>query len=119
MSTEITRHRLPTERRSITHRFKVGDTYGYIIVGLYEDGQPGELFIRCGTVGSTISGLLDAISLQTSLLLQLGYPLKDLVNKFSRTSYEPAGHTKELGYASSILDYVFRWLDRRFTEVAS
>ncbi len=110
------RRRLPDERRSITHKFSVGGHEGYINVGMYEDGTPGELFITMAKEGSTISGLMDTIATMTSLLLQYGVPLPALINKFSHSRFEPSGFTnnKEIPIAKSIIDYIFRWLALKF-----
>jgi ribonucleoside-diphosphate reductase alpha chain len=87
------RHRLPDERSSITHKFNVGGHEGYLTIGLYEDGTPGEIFLRMAKEGSTISGLMDSFATAVSVALQYGVPLKDLVNKFSHLRFEPAGFT--------------------------
>ena len=110
------RHKLQAERASITHKFKVGDHEGYITVGLYPDGEPGELFITMAKEGSTVSGLMDSFALATSIALQHGVPLKLLCEKFAHTRFEPSGWSTnpEIGYAKSIMDYIFRWLQLRF-----
>ena len=110
------RHRLPEERASITHKFKVGDHEGYITVGLYPDGSPGELFIKMAKEGSTVSGLMDSFALAVSIAIQHGVPLKLLCEKFAHTRFEPSGWTNnpEIGFAKSIMDYIFRWLQLRF-----
>ena len=110
------RRRLPDERPSITHKFRVGEQEGYITVGLFDDGRPGELFITISKEGSTIRGLMDSVAVLTSLALQYGVPLKDLVRKFRGVHFEPAGFTQnpELPQASSLVDYIFRWLEARF-----
>ncbi|MFC1499503.1 vitamin B12-dependent ribonucleotide reductase [Candidatus Zixiibacteriota bacterium] len=110
------RRRLPDERRAITHKFTVGSHEGYLTVGMYEDGQPGEIFIVMAKEGSTISGLMDTIATMISLTLQYGVPLSALVNKFSHMRFEPAGFTKnkDIPLAKSIIDYVFRWLGLKF-----
>jgi ribonucleoside-diphosphate reductase alpha chain len=110
------RHRLPAERMSITHKFGIGGHEGYITVGLYPNGQPGEIFIRMAKEGSTISGLMDSFATAISMALQHGVPLKVLVDKFAHTRFEPSGWTgsEELGYAKSIMDYLFRWMQLRF-----
>ena len=110
------RTRLPDERRSITHKFRVGEQEGYVTVGLFDDGRPGEVFITISKEGSTIRGLMDSVAVLTSLALQYGVPLEDLVRKFRGVHFEPAGFTDnpELPQASSIVDYIFRWLERRF-----
>ncbi|MCY7417209.1 MAG: vitamin B12-dependent ribonucleotide reductase, partial [Chloroflexi bacterium] len=110
------RRRLPAERAAVTHKFQVSGHEGYITVGLYEDGQPGELFLKMAKEGSTISGLMDTIATMTSVSLQYGVPLRDLVNKFAHVRFEPAGFTgnNEIPIAKSIVDYVFRWMGARF-----
>src|SRR5438270_4961054 len=110
------RHKLPDERRSITHKFDIGGHEGYLTVGLYEDGQPGELFVTMAKEGSTISGLMDAFATQTSYALQFGVPLKFMVDKFSHMRFEPSGFTKnpEIPIAKSIVDYIFRWMASHF-----
>jgi ribonucleoside-diphosphate reductase alpha chain len=110
------RHKLQAERASITHKFKVGDHEGYITVGLYPDGEPGELFITMAKEGSTVSGLMDSFALATSIALQHGVPLKLLCEKFAHTRFEPSGWTSnpDIGFAKSIMDYIFRWLQLRF-----
>jgi ribonucleoside-diphosphate reductase alpha chain len=112
------RHRLPNERRSITHKFNIGGQEGYLTVGMYEDGRPGEIFVRMAKEGSTISGLMDSFATAVSLALQHGVPLRLLVEKFSHTRFEPSGWTdnRHIGYAKSILDYIFRWLSLKFPE---
>jgi ribonucleoside-diphosphate reductase alpha chain len=110
------RHRLPDERASITHKFSIAGHDGYITVGLYRDGTPGELFIRMAKEGSTVSGLMDSFALAVSMALQHGVPLKLLCDKFAHTRFEPSGWTgnPQIGMAKSIMDYIFRWLDLRF-----
>jgi ribonucleoside-diphosphate reductase alpha chain len=110
------RHRLPEERASITHKFAVGGHEGYITVGLYPTGQPGEIFIKMAKEGSTVSGLMDAFATSISLALQHGVPLKVLCEKFAHTRFEPSGWTgnEAIGYAKSLMDYIFRWLNLRF-----
>ena len=110
------RHRLPEERASITHKFSIGGHEGYITVGLYPTGQPGEIFIRMAKEGSTVSGLMDAFATAISLALQHGVPLKVLCEKFAHTRFEPSGWTgnEQIGYAKSLMDYIFRWLHLRF-----
>jgi len=110
------RHRLPDERLSITHKFKVGGHEGYLTVGLYKDGMPGELFITMAKEGSTVSGLMDSFACATSIALQHGVPLKLLCEKFAHTRFEPSGwsNNPDIGYAKSIMDYIFRWLQLRF-----
>ncbi|MFN8518799.1 MAG: vitamin B12-dependent ribonucleotide reductase [Chloroflexota bacterium] len=110
------RRRLPSERQAITHKFQIAGHEGYITVGLYEDGMPGELFLKMAKEGSTISGLMDTVATMTSVSLQYGVPLRDLVNKFAHVRFEPAGFTgnPEIPIAKSIVDYVFRWMGSRF-----
>jgi ribonucleoside-diphosphate reductase alpha chain len=110
------RHRLPDERQSITHKFDIAGHEGYITVGLYEDGMPGELFLTMAKEGSTISGFADAFAQAISYALQYGVPLQDLVDKFSHVRFEPAGMTKnpDVRFAKSIVDYIFRWMASKF-----
>jgi ribonucleoside-diphosphate reductase alpha chain len=110
------RRRLPDTRRSLTHKFSVGGHEGYITVGLYEDGSPGEIFITMAKEGSTLSGMADAFATAISLALQYGVPLRDLAYKFSHMRFEPAGPTgnPEIPVAQSIVDYIFRWLASQF-----
>ncbi len=110
------RHRLPGERASITHKFSIAGHEGYITVGLYPTGAPGEIFIRMAKEGSTISGLMDSFATAISLSLQHGVPLRVLVEKFAHTRFEPSGWTgnEQIGYAKSIMDYLFRWMQLRF-----
>ncbi len=113
---EPVRRKLPSERRSLTHKFCVAGHEGYVTVGLYENGQPGEIFLTMSKEGSTISGLMDTVATLVSLALQYGVPLKALVDKFSHVRFEPAGITenREIPFAKSLVDYVFRWLGSRF-----
>jgi ribonucleoside-diphosphate reductase alpha chain len=110
------RRRLPDTRTAITHKFDVAGHEGYLTVGLFEDSQPGELFITMAKEGSTIGGLMDCIGTLTSLALQYGVPLEALMRKFAHQRFEPSGFTKnpEIRNASSIIDYVFRWLALQF-----
>ncbi len=110
------RHKLPDEREAMTHKFSIAGHEGYLTVGLYESGQPGEIFLRMAKEGSTVSGLMDTIATMTSIALQYGVPLKTLVDKFSHTRFEPAGFTNnpEIPIAKSMMDYVFRYLGHRF-----
>jgi len=110
------RRRLPDERNSITHKFDIAGHEGYITVGLYEDGQPGELFLVMAKEGSTISGFADAFAQAISYALQYGVPLQDLVDKFSHVRFEPSGMTKnpDVRFAKSIVDYIFRWMAAKF-----
>jgi len=111
-----TRRKLPDERVAKTHKFSVEGQEGYVTVGLYEDGTPGELFITMAKEGSTLSGVMDAFATAISLTLQYGVPLEFLVNKFSHVRFEPAGWTNnpQIPYAKSIIDYIFRWLAAKF-----
>jgi ribonucleoside-diphosphate reductase alpha chain len=113
---EANRHRLPDERVAITYHFSIGGNEGYLTVGLYPNGQPGEVFIRMAKAGSTISGLMECLGAVTSVALQHGVPLRVLCNKLSHTRFEPSGWTgsAELGYAKSVMDYIFRWMELRF-----
>jgi ribonucleoside-diphosphate reductase alpha chain len=110
------RRKLPDERRAITHKFSVGGHEGYLTVGLYEDGLPGEIFITMAKEGSTVSGLMDAFATAISLALQYGVPLKVLCDKFSHTRFEPSGFTPnpDIRIAKSVTDYIFRWLALKF-----
>jgi ribonucleoside-diphosphate reductase alpha chain len=110
------RERLPDTRRSVTHKFNVGGHEGYITVGLYDDGRPGELFITMAKEGSTIGGLMDAFGTAVSMSLQYGVPLEVYVKKFSHTRFEPWGYTKnpDIPVAKSLVDYLFRWMGMQF-----
>jgi ribonucleoside-diphosphate reductase alpha chain len=110
------RRKLPDERHAITHKFSIAGHEGYITVGMYEDGKPGEIFLVMAKEGSTISGLMDAFATSISIALQYGVPLEALVEKFSHVRFEPSGFTKnpEIPYAKSITDYIFRWLASKF-----
>ncbi|MBS1803207.1 MAG: vitamin B12-dependent ribonucleotide reductase [Acidobacteria bacterium] len=110
------RHRLQEERASVTHKFSIAGHEGYITVGLYPTGQPGEIFIKMAKEGSTVSGLMDAFATSISLALQHGVPLRVLCEKFAHTRFEPSGWTgnEQIGYAKSLMDYIFRWLNLRF-----
>ncbi len=110
------RRRLPDERSAFTHKFNVAGHEGYLTVGLYDDGQPGELFIRISKEGSTVAGMMEAFAIAVSVALQYGVPLKDLVNKFSHMRFEPAGFTwnQDVPMAKSIVDYIFRYLASKF-----
>ena len=113
------RHKLPDERKAVTHKFDIAGHEGYLTVGLYEDGQPGELFVTMAKEGSTISGLMDAFATQTSYALQFGVPLKFMVDKFTHMRFEPSGFTKnqEIPIAKSIVDYIFRWMASHFLPI--
>jgi len=110
------RRKLPPERNSVTHKFSIGGHEGYLTVGLYEDGTPGELFVTMAKEGSTISGLMDSFATAVSYALQYGVPLKFFVDKFSHVRFEPSGWTGNptVPYAKSIMDYIFRWLGAKF-----
>jgi ribonucleoside-diphosphate reductase alpha chain len=110
------RRRLPAERTAVTHKFEIAGHEGYLTVGLYPDGQPGEMFIRMAKEGSTVAGLMDSFAISVSVALQYGVPLRDLVNKFAHVRFEPSGFTgnPEIPIAKSIVDYLFRWLGARF-----
>jgi len=110
------RRKLPDERQAITHKFDIAGHEGYITVGLYEDGMPGELFIVMAKEGSTISGFADAFAQAISYALQYGVPLQDLVDKFSHVRFEPSGMTRnpDVRFAKSIVDYIFRWMAAKF-----
>ena len=112
------RRRLPDERPAVTHKFRVGEQEGYITVGLFEDGTPGEVFIKMAKEGSTVSGLTDAVALLTSVALQYGVTIERLADKLEHTRFEPYGSTgnAELPFATSMLDYIFRWLRLHFGE---
>jgi len=110
------RRRLPDERKAITHKFNVGGHEGYITVGMYEDGSPGEIFLVMAKEGTVVSGLVDSFATAISMAFQYGVPLKVLIDKFSHTRFEPSGMTtnKEIPFAKSIVDYIFRWLASKF-----
>jgi ribonucleoside-diphosphate reductase alpha chain len=112
------RRKLEDERQALTHKFSIAGHEGYLTVGLYEEGLPGEIFLKMAKEGSTISGLMDTIATMTSIALQYGVPLKALVDKFSHTRFEPSGFTnnREIPIAKSITDYVFRYLGNRYIE---
>jgi ribonucleoside-diphosphate reductase alpha chain len=120
-ATRPERRRLPDERRAITHHFSVGGQEGYVTVGFYEDGEPGEVFIKMAKEGSTVSGLMDSFATVVSLALQYGVPLKVLCTKLSHTRFVPSGWSgnPRSGFAKSIMDYLFRWLTLRFLEQES
>jgi ribonucleoside-diphosphate reductase alpha chain len=110
------RRKLPSVRTAMTHKFSIGGHEGYITVGMYDDGQPGEIFLVMAKEGSAISGLMDSFATAISLALQYGVPLKVLIDKFSHVRFEPSGHTgnREIPFAKSIVDYIFRWLASKF-----
>src|SRR6516225_68960 len=115
-SVRAIRRWLPDERRAITHHFSIAGQEGYLTVGVYEDGSPGEIFVRMAKEGSTISGLMDSFATVVSLALQHGVPLDVLCAKFSHTRFEPSGWSgnPKIGYASSLMDYLFRWMEMKF-----
>ena len=110
------RRKLSDERRSLTHKFDIAGHEGYITVGMFDDGQPGEIFLVMAKEGSTISGFADAFAQAISYALQYGVPLQVLVDKFSHARFEPSGMTKnaEVRFAKSIVDYIFRWMATKF-----
>ena len=112
------RKKLNDERTALTHKFVIAGHEGYLTVGLYENGQPGEIFLRMAKEGSTVSGLMDTIATMTSISLQYGVPLRALVDKFSHTRFEPAGFTNNpsIPIAKSVMDYVFRYLGNRYLQ---
>jgi ribonucleoside-diphosphate reductase alpha chain len=114
-SRPVRRH-LPVERHSITHKFSVAGHEGYLTIGMYEDGTPGEIFIVMAKEGSTLSGVMDSFATTCSMALQYGVPLKVLVDKFTHTRFEPSGFTSnpQVPYAKSIMDYIFRYLASKF-----
>jgi ribonucleoside-diphosphate reductase alpha chain len=114
--TAPVRRKLPDERQAITHKFDIAGHEGYITVGLFENGQPGEIFLVMAKEGSTISGFADAFAQAISYALQYGVPLQVLVDKFSHVRFEPSGMTRnpEIRFAKSIVDYIFRWLASKF-----
>jgi ribonucleoside-diphosphate reductase alpha chain len=112
------RRKLLDERKSLTHKFDIAGHEGYITVGMYEDGKPGEIFVNMSKQGSTISGLMDSFATAISYALQYGVPLQFLVDKFAHMRFEPSGFTKnpQIPYAKSIVDYLFRWMASRFLD---
>lgn len=114
------RHKLPEERAGITHKFNIGGHEGYITVGMYPDGKPGEVFITMSKEGSTVSGLMDGLAILISMALQYNVPLELLCEKFIHTKFEPSGYTgnEDLPHATSILDYLFQWLKLKFIDDA-
>lgn len=114
------RRRMPDERQAVTHKFTIAGHKGYLTVGLYDDGTPGELFIVMSKQGSTLSGVMDAFATAVSVGLQYGVPLKALVKKFAHMRFEPAGMTnnKDIRIAKSLIDYIFRWLGLKFLTAA-
>ncbi len=118
MIKQAIRSKLPNDRNSITHKFSIAGHEGYIMVGMYEDGQPGEVFIKMNKEGSTISGLMDSVAILISMCLQYWVPLRTLVDKFSHTRFEPSGWTQnvDIRNTTSVMDYVFRFLDKKFPQ---
>lgn len=114
------RRRLPDVRSSVIHKFNIADHEGYVIVGMFPDGSPGEMFVCMAKEGSTIGGLMDSFAKVVSIALQYGVPLEVLVRKFSHQRFEPSGYTsnQDIRYASSIVDYIFRWMDKQFSHPA-
>ncbi len=114
----LSRRKLPDERRALTHKFDIAGHEGYITVGMYEDGSPGEIFVSMSKQGSTISGLMDSFATAISYALQYGVPLQFLVDKFAHMRFEPSGFTKnpQIPYAKSIVDYLFRWMASKFLD---
>ena len=112
------RRKLSDERHSLTHKFDIAGHEGYITVGKYEDGSPGEIFVSMSKQGSTISGLMDSFATAISYALQYGVPLQFLVDKFAHMRFEPSGFSKnpQIPYAKSIVDYLFRWLASKFLD---
>ncbi len=112
------RRKLPIDREAVTHKFQVGGTEGYLTVGLYEDKTPGELFITVSKEGSTISGLLDSFAIQTSMALQRGVPVSEMTAKFTNMRFDPSGPTGNpaIPHATSIVDYIAKWMGQRFSD---
>jgi hypothetical protein len=112
------RKRLPDTRRAITHKFSIGGHQGYLTVGMFDDGSPGELFITMAKEGSTIGGLMDTVGTLTSISLQYGVSVETLAKKFAHQRFEPSGFTtnSEIKSASSVIDYVFRWMELHFVK---
>jgi ribonucleoside-diphosphate reductase alpha chain len=110
------RRKLPSERNSVTRRFVVGGMKGYVTVGLFEDGTPGEVFVKMSKTGATLSGLLDSWSIMVSIALQHGAPLATICDKMAYTRFDPSGFTgdEEIPYASSVMDWIARWMAKRF-----
>lgn len=110
------RRKLPDERKSITHKFGIGGHEGYLIVGMYKEGNPGEIFIKMAKEGSTLSGFMDGLAVSISIGLQYGVPLDTIVDKLTNTRFEPSGFTENpnIRYSSSVLDYIARWLGGKF-----
>ena len=119
-ATVSTRRRLLDDRKAMIHKFSIGGLEGYLTVGLFDDGTPGELFCTISKAGSLIRGLTDALCVMVSLALQYGVPLENLADKFTGWKFDPSGYTmnKEIPVAQSIVDYMFRWLGQQFCGVA-
>ena len=114
------RVRLPDERQAVTHKFSIGGHEGYLTIGLYPNGKPGEMFISMAKEGSVVSGLMDSFATSVSIMLQYGVPLKVLINKFCHARFEPSGFTSnsKIPIAKSVMDYIFRWMDLKFEDHA-
>jgi ribonucleoside-diphosphate reductase alpha chain len=112
------RHKLPDERMALTHKFNIAGHEGYLTIGLYANGQPGEIFITMSKEGSTMSGLMDSFAMVVSVALQHGVALTTLIDKLAHTRFEPSGwsQNQQIGYAKSIMDYIFRYLEQRFVK---
>lgn len=112
------RKRLPPERAAITHKFSINGYDGYITVGMYEEGNPGEIFVKISKTGSTLSGMIDCWAIAISMLLQGGMTVEELYSKFSSVRFEPLGFTNNelIPQATSIVDYIFKWLHMKFSE---
>jgi|SRR3989344_9365519 len=119
--TVPTRRKLPDERQSITHKFDIEGYEGWITIGLYEDGSPGEIFLTLSKVGSTLSGLVDAFAQALTLALQYGVPLEMLAKEFEGVNFKPSGETKtpDIRFTKSIVDYLVRYLKLRFLPVST
>lgn len=115
------RFHLPPERHSITHKFNVGDFEGYLTVGLYSDGRPGEVYITACKEGSALSGILNALAISISIGLQSGVPVERYTSKFKHMRFEPMGFTsnQEIRSAASVVDYVAKWMDEKFRQVVA
>src|SRR3989344_4135309 len=116
---EPIRERLPSARCAINHRFCIGGHKGYLTVGLYGDGRPGEIFIKMAKMGSTVNGLVDSFAIAVSMGLQHGVPLEKLVEKFTNVRFEPMGRTQnpQISEAESIVDYIARWMKLKFLSI--
>jgi len=114
----MNREKLPAERQSLTRRFVIGGEKGYLTVGLYEDGRPGELFVKMDQQGSSVSGFIDAWAISVSMLLQMGMPLDTIINKFRGMRFGPEGMTDDpqIRMATSPVDYIVRWLEAKFVD---